>query len=88
MSLQKIAYQTTIIETNEVHDLMADDVIDMMHVLMFNMHLTESVHGRPLVLHSQFVNPITDELTINVNWGDDNTAYLKVVANKIPDLVN
>ena len=81
--IPKIAFTVTIVETNQQTSGIADNVIDLLSDIQNNMMLAEIVFGEELALQLPIIDPITDQLSLNVTYKATNRPYMNVIADRI-----
>lgn len=81
--IPKIAFTITIVETNQQTSGIADNVIDLLGDIQNNMMLAEIVFGEQLMMQMPVIDPITDQLSLNVTYKTSNRPYMSVIANRI-----
>jgi hypothetical protein len=81
--IPRIAFTITIVETNQQTSGIADNVIDLLGDIQNNMMLAEIVFGEQLMMQLPVIDPITDQLSLNVTYKTSNRPYMNVVANRI-----
>ncbi len=80
--LPMISYRTTIVDSNETHNLTAAHVGAMLQHVLLNMELAQIAYSDELVM-DQEIDPETDVLTLTFTWVKSKKVYATVVASKI-----